>query len=405
MPESERAFDDQLTLLLDRVALTTPDSLASLVGEAGVALGWAMRILLVDYAQRRLVPLPVPGRDLLDGEEIDSSLAGRAFRTVAPVSVHREHDHRVLVPLLDGAERLGVLEITLPAITDPADAELLNHIGRLAHLIGHLVASKSQYGDAFHLVRAAQRRSVAAELVWSLLPPLTMACERMVVSGLLEPAERVAGDVFDYAVHDNTANIAIFDATGHNLHSAVIGSLALAAYRNGRRQQVDMASIASRIDETLIDYAQDTYATGILAQLDLTSGTFRYINAGHVEPLLIRDGHVVKSLHDGRRILLGFANQLATVAEERLQDGDTIVLYTDGVIEARDSNRQFFGLERFVGLLEQSAADQQPAPETLRKVVHRLLEHQRGLLQDDASIVLIQWGGQAGAQQRRICAE
>ena len=78
-------------------------------------------------------------------------------------------------------------------------------------------------------------------------------------------------------------------------------------------------------------------------------------------------------------------------AEQRLEPGDTIVLYTDGVIEARDVSRQFFGLDRFIELLEHSAADQQKAPETLRRVVHRVLEHQHGVLQDDASILVIEW--------------
>lgn len=211
------------------------------------------------------------------------------------------------------------------------------------------------------------------------------------MSGLLEPAEKVAGDVFDYAVHDGVAHVGMFDATGHDLHSSVIGALSLSAYRNGRRRGADIPSLASHIDTTLAGYGLDTYATGLMAELDLTTGVFTYVNAGHLSPLLLRSGKVVGSLDGGRRILLGFSNRAAIPAEEQLEPGDVVVLYTDGIVEARDSARAFFGLDRFVDILEQSAAEHQGAPETLRRVIHRVLEHQHGLLQDDASVVFVQW--------------
>jgi serine phosphatase RsbU (regulator of sigma subunit) len=68
-----------------------------------------------------------------------------------------------------------------------------------------------------------------------------------------------------------------------------------------------------------------------------------------------------------------------------------IVLYTDGIIEARDAARDFFGLARFIDILEHSAAEQRQAPEMLRRVVHRVLEYQGGLLQDDASVLVVEW--------------
>ena len=73
---------------------------------------------------------------------------------------------------------------------------------------------------------------MAAEIQWNLLPPLTVATESLVVSAVLEPAYDVAGDSFDYAVTGETAHLAIFDAMGHGLASALFASVAVAAYRN-----------------------------------------------------------------------------------------------------------------------------------------------------------------------------
>ncbi len=94
-------------------------------------------------------------------------------------------------------------------------------------------------------------------------------------------------------------------------------------------------------------------------------------------------------------MLLGLDRPEVTVDEEALEPGDVVVLYTDGITEARDHEGTFFGLERLIGQLERGAAAGLPAPETLRRVTHDVLAHQRGVLQDDASIVVAQWSSGA----------
>jgi phosphoserine phosphatase RsbU/P len=95
-------------------------------------------------------------------------------------------------------------------------------------------------------------------------------------------------------------------------------------------------------------------------------------------------------LDGGRRILFGASPKPVVVAEAQLEPGDWLVLYTDGVIEARDEARAFFGLDRFVDVLERCAAGGQSAPETLRRVIHAVLDHQHSVLQDDATILVVQ---------------
>lgn len=68
-----------------------------------------------------------------------------------------------------------------------------------------------------------------------------------------------------------------------------------------------------------------------------------------------------------------------------------MVLYTDGITEARDPDGGFFGLQRLVVLLEQHAATHRPVPESLRLVVRDVLEHQAGVLQDDATLMIVEW--------------
>ena len=382
-----------MTALLDRSHLAVPDQIAAIIDGAATEVDMTASTYLVDYAQRRLVPLrPTATASPRRAQNVDSTVAGRAFRLVEVLagrsSGGREH---VWVPIVDGVERLGVLHVGLPVGAPIDDERTRDQLRWLAHLAGHIIASKSPYGDEFHLVRAAQQRTVASELIWSLLPPLTVAADDVVISGLLEPAHSVAGDVFDYAISHNLADVAIVDATGHDMQSGIIGALTLAAYRNSRRRQLSLPAAMDLVDETLVDYGSHSYATGVFGQLDLTTGVFRYMNAGHPSPLLLRAGKAVRTLDGGRRTLLGFSGPPKTPAEEQLEPGDWIVLYTDGIPEARDEDRNFFGMDRFIDVIERCAADRLPAPETLRHIMHSILRHQHGKLQDDATLLIVQW--------------
>ena len=393
-----------ITSLLDRAHLAVPDQIGAVIASAAAEVAMTASTYLVDYPQRRLVPLsPTAATSPLEPQDVDGTVAGRSFRLVEVLAGRlgegREH---LWVPIIDGVERLGVLHIGLPVGTAIDDGPTRDQLRWLAHLAGHIIASKSPYGDEFHQVRTAQERTVASELIWSLLPPLTVAADGLVISGLLEPAHAVAGDVFDYAISHDIADVAIVDATGHDLRSGMIGALTLAAYRNSRRRNLSLQASMDLVDETLLDFGSHSYATGIFGQLDLTSGVFTYMNAGHPSPLLVRAGKTVRSLDGGRRTLLGFSGPPKPHAEEQLEPGDWIVLYTDGIPEARDEDRNFFGMDRFVDVIERCAADRLPAPETLRHIMQSILRHQHGKLQDDATLLIVQWAS-GGELQLNAC--
>jgi serine phosphatase RsbU (regulator of sigma subunit) len=176
-----------------------------------------------------------------------------------------------------------------------------------------------------------------------------------------------------------------------------MAAAALAGYRGARRDGRELHDQARTIDEVVADnFRGSAFVTGVLAQLDVPSGRLRYVSAGHPAPLLLRAGKVVKELSGGRRIPFGLGTAESSVAEEVLQPGDWLVLYTDGVTEARDASGTFFGERRLADLLTREAAAGQPPPETVRRLTHAVLDHQGGLLQDDASILLACWRRDAG---------
>ena len=392
MPIDPQSTLDALTSLLGAAHLAMPDQLPDLTLTAGHCLDLEIVFYLVDYEQRELIPWLPTGLAPRPALAISATLPGRAFRLIEPVPVKDPEAPRLWLPLLDGVERLGVLDVQLPPGTDPDDTRLHEALGPVVALLGHLVAVKNRYGDAIGRVRRHRSRTVAAELLWQLMPPLTFGNDRLVVAGVLEPSYDVGGDAFDYAADRDRLHLAIFDAMGHSLNAGIVTAVALAAYRNCRREGRGLVDTGVVVDDILAaQCGGERFATGILAQLDLDTGRLRYLAAGHPHPLVLRRGKVVKTLTGARRLPFGLGSGAAEVGEEWLEPEDAVVLYTDGITEARDPQGNMFGLDRLVDFLERQAAADQATPETLRQVVHAVLDHQQGVLQDDATLLLAHW--------------
>jgi Stage II sporulation protein E (SpoIIE) len=402
----------RLDLALDRLIhgsqVASPDKLPELVSDAAGHFGAEDPLIyLADVQQRVLVPFVSPvGRDhdtYADPLGIDSTVAGRAFQHTHQLSQPANPDQggertRVWLPLLAGAERLGVLGVTLPT-QDLDDSDGMRGLERFASVVASLVMTKTLYGDSIVRTRRTNPMTLAAELQWSLLPPLTFISPSITVAGGLEPAYEVAGDSLDYAVDAGAARFAVFDGMGHGLVSAQLISLVIAAYRNARRLGQSLTETAGHIESAVNEVlSDDSFATGLLCELDTASGRLTWISAGHLEPLLLRGGRFVRTLHLEPILPLGLNEALghslkADVGSEQLEPGDLVLIYTDGVTEARSPGGEFFGQERLVDMVLRNLAAGLATPETMRRVVHALLEHQAGHLDDDATLLIIEWHG------------
>ncbi|MGY1827262.1 PP2C family protein-serine/threonine phosphatase [Blastococcus sp. SYSU DS0541] len=378
--------------LLEVAGAVPPERLPALVAAAGRMLGVDVAVHRIDHEQRCLVRLGPPVAGERDRLGVDSTMAGRAFRAVQVVSSDREGRPRLWVPVLDGADRLGVLEVGVEdeaALYDPA---LRDQCRWLASLLGHVLASTEAYGDELERPRRTRSMSPAAELVWQQLPPLTAATESFVLAGRLEPSYDVGGDAFDYALSERTVSLGIFDAMGHGMHAGLMAAAALAGYRSARRDGRGVFDQAGAIDDVVSRcFPRSEFVTGVIGEVDLESGRLRYINAGHPAPLLLRGGRVVKELEGGRRVPFGLETASLTVGEEMLQPGDWLALHTDGITEARDSGGTWFGERRLGEFLTRAIGAGQPPAETVRRLTAAVLEHQAGLLQDDATVLLARW--------------
>jgi phosphoserine phosphatase RsbU/P len=350
-----------------------------------------MVIYLTDYEQRNLVPLYGTGAPQREPLAIDGTLPGRSYAMTEIHETRASSGVRLWVPLLDGTERLGVLEVLTAA--EPAP-ELRADYCTAGSMLAEVLTSRRTYGDAVERTRRRLPMQLAAEIVWDLLPPLTFATRNVMISAILEPAYDVGGDAFDYAVNGTTLHAAIFDAVGHGIDASALTSLAISGYRNARRCGLDLVDTYRSIDKWVSAKYPQSFLTAVLAELDTGRGLCRKISAGHPGELLLRDGKLVKALPAPTAMPLGLSylgEPIPGVEEEALQPGDQLLLYTDGVTEARTDDGQFFGRDRLVDFVTRTLADRVSAPETLRRLIHAILDHQHENLQDDATAVLIEW--------------
>ena len=386
-----------LEALLRRTHLSAPEQLASIVADEARAIGAERLVLyLVDFEQRHLVPIPAPDAEGREPLSIQGTVAGRAYTSASILRVEGDEDRatRLWLPLLDGTERLGAMEVTFGGEPASVPDALVTVCERYAHLTAMLIVTKGAYSDVFERVRRRRPMSVASELLWSLAPPLVTASDDFVLGGMLEPCYDMGGDAVDYALNGEVLHLAVFDAMGHGLAAAGASAFALSAYRSSRRQGDDLGQTYAAIDAAVADqYPADRFVTAVLAELDVRTGRLRWISAGHPPPLLLRAGRLVKTLDLPPRPPMGLrlAGGPTSVGDESLEPGDMVLLYTDGLTEARRPGGELFTVERLGEFIERQAAAGQAAPETLRRLREAIIERGEGALQDDASALLVEW--------------
>jgi len=386
-----------LERLLRRTHLSAPDQLAATVAEEARAIGVERLVIyLIDYDQRRLVPIPAPDAEGREPLSVHGTMAGRAFAASAIVQAEGEGERgrRIWLPLLDGTERLGAMELTLADEPGPVSEAMASVCERYAHLVATLVVTKGAYTDVFERVRRSRPMTVASELLWSLTPPLLAASDDFVLGGMLEPAYDMGGDAMDYALNGDVLHLAVFDAMGHGLAAAGVAAFALSAYRSSRRAGGDLAAQYGAIDEAVAEkFPGDRFVTAVLAELDVRSGRLRWLSAGHPPPLLLRAGRLVKTLDLAPQPPMGMrlAREAPVHGDESLEPGDMVLLYTDGLTEARRPGGELFTVERLGEFIEREAAGGRAAPETLRRLREAIIERRAGSLRDDATALLVEW--------------
>lgn len=407
---------------LDAAEAASPvEAVETVTRELGVALGaTSISFLIADLSGRALVRLAHVQLSTADGTAIspptapgerraleesatvmpfDGGPAEQAIRTQRVQVVGPEPESSapdagrqwlVLAPVTERGEAIGVLELTVPA---PPSAAALAEIGRLAHVLAFVVIANRRHTDLYEWGQRTRPLSLSAEIQYRLLPgPQTCEAGSFTLAGWLEPASDIAGDTFDFSLARNLLHLSLTDAMGHGVAAALTATLCVGGLRNTRNAGASLLEQVTLTNQVLADHSaaggMEDFVTGVVGRVDLRTGSAELVNAGHVSPYLARGPDAVP-LELPVHLPLGlFGDTAYSVSRVDLQPGDRLLFLTDGMVE-----RNAVGIDFAAVIVETRSLHPR---EAVRALADRVLENAGNTLDDDATVLCLDWHGGHG---------
>jgi len=243
--------------------------------------------------------------------------------------------------------------------------------------------------------RLEQEINIARDIQQALLPRNFPDTPNFCVTGVNFPCLSVGGDYFDVFRVDGRTAFVIADVSGKGLGAAILTTMLQGAL-SGMTLGTDPARVFNHVNRFLCEHSEvGRYATVFFGLLD-NDGHLEFINAGHPSPILIRRGAAEEAFTEGSFPVGLVPEAQYTAACVKLEPGDTLVLFTDGVTEAMDPEEQLFGVPR----LRQVLTGQMQCPlEQLQRCVLEAVENfTRGARQaDDLTLLIVRYRATAAS--------
>jgi serine phosphatase RsbU (regulator of sigma subunit) len=339
--------------------------------------------LLIRLSHDDTLPTSSPDRDAAEQVPLNGSAHGRVLADQAAQVDHQAGDWRVLAPVTNRGEAIGVLELRL---AEQPDEDRLADVALAAHALAYVVIANRRFTDLFEWGQRSVPLSLAAEMQHRLLPgAYTCEAGQFSLAGWLEPAGNIAGDTFDFSLERDTLHLSMTDAMGHSVQAAMLASVLVGALRNARRARVDLAEQARQASASIAEhFHRREYVTGQLVRVDLSTETAQIVNAGHPPPLRLRDGHVTL-IELEPDLPFGWGEHAYRTQPLELAPGDRLVFLTDGLLER---NAASLDIETLVA----QGARMHPR-EAVQHLIKAVLKGTGGQLKDDATAMCLDWHG------------
>ena len=263
--------------------------------------------------------------------------------------------------------------------------------------LGFLATLASIAAIKLHNVRLGEERArkqeeeeLARRLQESLLPPELQTIEGFEVYASNEPSLVVSGDYYGLVMRpQGRALLAVADASGKGMAAALLTASLDAMLEGPAEDGLALTDLCTRLCRRIWKRTPpERYATAAMVDLDPATGAYDYINAGHNPTLLLRVSGEVERLGSTGIPLGMFAEGRYESVQGRLDEGDLIFLYTDGVIEVEDRQGEEFGLQRLQELVHELRQEQLPV--IAERVSDRLRSWSDGAGQsDDVTMLLV----------------
>lgn len=311
-------------------------------------------------------------------EEIDKdfeSLAKIGIVLVIPMQIKGETKGLILL-----GGRLNKLPYS------QSDIEYASSVGSLAIIS---IENSRLFKEALEKQRLEKDLEIARTIQKNLLPDVIPGLKHFDISAFNNSAKQVGGDYYDIVKLDNgNTVVAIADVSGKGVQAALLMANVQAFLKSICKQNIDLDKASNLINDLVSENTVGgSFITFFWGVLNDETKELTYVNAGHNPPLLIRNNEIIKLKTGG--MILGVMQTIIPYQSEvvKLQSGDTIVLFTDGVTEAMDINNEEYSDERLEELVLKISGEN--SDEILESIKKDVAEYTTGAIQSDDITCLI----------------
>jgi serine phosphatase RsbU (regulator of sigma subunit) len=259
----------------------------------------------------------------------------------------------LLVPLLAADRILGVAALGREAGGAPFSAEEVKLAQLLADVAAVALANRLLIAEAEYSAALQRELALAADIQRMLLPPTEALYDRLEIAAACRPVARVGGDGYIHRrLPDGRVLLGVVDIAGHGMPASLALAAFLARVDTLTELEPGLGALLATLNRQMAAYEQVALrlATAAIVIVDPAGGGFEAVRAGHPPVLVVRRRGEVEPLLDGG-LPLGISPETRYPVEQgRLEGGDAVLLYSDGISEARSPAGEPFGWERLVEL-------------------------------------------------------
>ena len=291
------------------------------------------------------------GKSVLTSDaQHDPRFAGKTMSLLGIRSV-------LAVPLsISQTDVFGIIYADSPAYESNFTEEHLNILTTLASVASIRVQNARLLEERFERERMERELELATEIQQSFQPSAPPVMDDYEFQGISFSCYEIGGDYYDFIPrHDGKMLIALGDVSGKGTAAALLMSSVHAAIHAQVAAKTSLYEMVKSVNQYLAENTPtNRFVTLFVAELDPLLGTFSYINAGHNPPLI---GHLdgkVEQLESGGFPLGILPMADFEVGQTKLEPGESLVIYSDGVSEANNLNEDEFGMERLIQVVSQN---------------------------------------------------
>ncbi|MEM6334543.1 MAG: SpoIIE family protein phosphatase [Planctomycetota bacterium] len=244
----------------------------------------------------------------------------------------------------------------------------------IAQLVGAAIVNRRLDRQREQSQRVIRQLHLAADVQRRMLPTVLPDVPPFRLAAKYVPSMELAGDFYDVLELEGSLGVAVGDVVGKGIAASLLMASVRASLRAYAQDLYDLDEVIARVNNALCrDTQVSEFATLWYGVLDPRTMRLTYCNAGHDPPILIRDGRIAQSLDVGGMIVGVEPNTPYAKQVVQLEPGDTLVVYTDGLLDAFNADEEKFGRERAEATAVESAARQS----TAEAILHDILWAQR----------------------------